>query len=571
MSYQTINPFEKLILGENPKCNSIGEFRRILLVGEMCMLILVICCIYSILDYYNNYLSSEVLYAVVIGICILSFILNRAGRHRLAKILLLTTCNIIIYLFSSSNIKDAGTYAIYFPLLLLAFAFFSYHELKFSILFAAISLLLFIYDISSDYSIFTPSAIPDYYVNTLKVMNFIVSYTTSVILIFFMVNTDHISEKNIMNNQLRLNTLASELKESEQRYELAMTGTNAGIWDWDVKNNKIYHGLRWKEMLGYEKDDMNIPIDNFYPLVHEDDVDRVRNALNDHFINRIPYNIEYRIKRKDGGYEWLYDAGKAIWDESGNPIRMVGSIINITKRKQNEEWIKQQNALLEKTNAELDRFVYITSHDLKAPLLSILGLINLAELSSNKTEVDLCLKMMKDRINGLETFISDIINYSRNVRVGIVKEHVDIKKIVSGIINEFLFMQNVDKIYFDIDVEPQLHFVSDEKRFSVIMKNLISNAIKYHNFDQSKPEILIHAYKKEERLIISVKDNGEGIDPSMQSRIFEMFFRGSEKSSGSGLGLYIVQEMLEKLQGYVKVESELGIGSEFLISLPLSL
>jgi PAS domain S-box-containing protein len=324
-------------------------------------------------------------------------------------------------------------------------------------------------------------------------------------------------------------------------------------------------------MLGYENDDMNITIDDFYPLVHPEDVEKVRTALKDHFVSHVPYNIEYRIRKKDNSFAWFYDAGKAIWDEDGKPVRMVGSIINISKRKENEEWIRQQNDLLEKTNAELDRFVYITSHDLKAPLLSIQGLINLAELSSSKAEVDLCLKMMKDRITGLETFIADIINYSRNVRVGLVKEPIDIQKTVDGIINEFLFMKNVDRIHFTVNIDKNINFISDEKRFSVIMKNLISNAIKYHNFDQKSPEIIIQAQKEENSLIISVSDNGEGIEPDMQPRIFEMFFRGSEKSTGSGLGLYIVHEMLEKINGNIRVNSNPGKGTEFIMTLPMVL
>ncbi len=413
--------------------------------------------------------------------------------------------------------------------------------------------------------------IPVSYVHSMKSLNFTIGYITSFIIVAYLVNTDHISEANLISNQQRLNDLTHELKESEQRYELAMNGTNAGIWDWDVKNNKIYHGFKWKEMLGFENDNMNIMIDDFYPLVHPDDIDKVRNALKDHFENKVPYNIEYRIRNKSGKYEWIYDAGKAIWDENDKPVRMVGSIINISKRKENEEWIRQQNELLEKTNAELDRFVYITSHDLKAPLLSILGLINLAELSANKVEVDLCLKMMKDRINGLETFISDIINYSRNVRVGLVRDPIDIKKIISGIINEFIFMKDVDKIHFDIDVNPELQFISDEKRFSVIMKNLISNAIKYHNYKQQNPEIKIKAYSKDHQIHISVKDNGEGIDPKMQPKIFDMFFRGTEKSNGSGLGLYIVREMLDKISGKITVQSAPGVGTEFALVLPESI
>jgi PAS domain S-box-containing protein len=381
---------------------------------------------------------------------------------------------------------------------------------------------------------------------------------------------DHITETHLISNQDRLKKLTGDLESSEQRYELAMTGTNAGIWDWDLVNNRIFHGLRWKEMLGYSEDDnMDISIDDFYPLVHPDDLERVKTSLNDHFENKIPYNIEYRIKNKNGSYGWYYDAGKAIWDKTGKPIRMVGSIINVTKRKQDEQQIKQQNELLEKTNVELDRFVYITSHDLKAPLLSILGLINLAELSKSKAEIDNCLTMMKDRVKSLENFISDIIDYSRNVRLGLVKEVVELRRLVEGIISDVMFMENVNKIHFEILIDQEFRFISDERRISVIMKNLISNAIKYHRYDQDNPFISIKAERTPDLIVISVRDNGEGIQAEMIPRIFDMFFRGTEKSNGSGLGLYIVREMMEKLNGHIAVESTLKAGSEFRISLPV--
>jgi len=277
---------------------------------------------------------------------------------------------------------------------------------------------------------------------------------------------------------------------------------------------------------------------------------------------------QYRIRLKDGSYHWFFNSGKAVLDEDQNPVRMVGSIIDITDRKIAEEKIKKQNDLLEKANAELDRFVYITSHDLKAPLLSIQGLINLAEISDDKAEVIQCLHLMKERVKGLENFISDIINYSRNVRSGIIKEELNLKSLLKSIVDELLYMQNVDKLKFVIDVDSKLILLSDEKRLNVILKNLIFNAIKYHNYDQDHPEIVIEAKKLKNQVKIHIKDNGEGIREEALNKIFDMFYRASEKSTGSGLGLYIVKEMTTKLNGTIHVKSDYGKGSVFTVTLP---
>jgi signal transduction histidine kinase len=250
---------------------------------------------------------------------------------------------------------------------------------------------------------------------------------------------------------------------------------------------------------------------------------------------------------------------------------MVGSIINVTNRKLAEEKIIKQKDLLEKANAELDRFVYITSHDLKAPLLSIQGLIHLAEISEDKSEVEMCLKMMMERIKGLENFIADIIDYSRNVRIGLVSEEIKLKNLIEKIYKDLFYLENVDKIDFQINVDDNLTFKSDEKRVNVILKNLIFNAVKYQNFKQKKPSITVSANEDGNNLEISVNDNGEGIDPEIQDKIYDMFFRASEKSSGSGLGLYIVKEMVNKLGGNINLKSKVGKGSEFIVRIPVSI
>ena len=508
-------------------------------------------------------------YIVNILLFSIAFYANRKGNFEIAKIILLFTVLISIYLFGSNNLTNTETYLLYLPLVLLAFELNGYEGRYFSIAFTVLSMLLYFLDAYTSFSIFPQVNLNSAGLRLMSTINFIFSLIGVAYISFFMTKTHFLSERDLVFRQVKLNKLAKDLRNSQQRYKLAMLGTNAGLWDWDLENNKIYHGPKWKEILGYHSSEFeNVDIEAIYSMVHPDDVEIVKQAVENHLKNQEPFELEYRIRKKSGQYEWFYDSGKAIFNNEGKPIRMVGSIINVTKRKIAEEKIIKQKDLLEKANAELDRFVYITSHDLKAPLLSIQGLIHLAEISEDKSEIEMCLKMMMERIKGLENFIRDIIDYSRNVRIGLVKEEIDVKKMIESIYSDLFYLENVDKIDFKIDVDIGLSFNSDERRVNVIMKNLIFNAVKYQNFNQKNPVIIVKANEDGNHLLLSVKDNGEGIEPEIQDKVYDMFFRASEKSSGSGLGLYIVKEMVGKLDGSIQLKSEPKKGSEFIIRLP---
>jgi len=551
---------------------SLGEYRRKLLVGELSILSLFFNIIYLILDLFSGGTIIVFLYVLNIGLFSWAFYSNRIGHFELAKIILLYTILLSVYLFGSNNIQNTETYILYFPLILLAFTVNGYDGLYFSIAFSIVALLLYLLDTFTGFSFVPKVDLNTAELRLMSTTNFIFSLIGLVYISYFLTKTHFLSEKGLLFRQKKLNRLTKDLRASQQRYKLAITGTNAGLWDWDVINNRIYHGPKWKEMLGYSINEFeNVKIEDIYKLIHPGDVDAVKNAVTDHLEKQQPFEIEYRIQKKDGAYEWFYDSGKAIFNENYTPVRMVGSIINVTKRKVAEDKIIKQKNLLEKANAELDRFVYITSHDLKAPLLSIQGLINLAEISEDKSEVEMCLNMMKERIKGLQNFIADIIDYSRNVRVGLVSEEIHLKKMIETIYKDLFYLENVDKIEFQIDVEDNLTLVSDEKRVNVILKNLIFNAVKYQDFLHKNPSIVVSAKEDSNNLMISVKDNGEGIDPEIQDKIYDMFYRASEKSSGSGLGLYIVKEMVNKLNGNIELISDLGKGSEFIVNLPIRL
>ncbi|NJN26043.1 MAG: HAMP domain-containing histidine kinase [Cyclobacteriaceae bacterium] len=220
-------------------------------------------------------------------------------------------------------------------------------------------------------------------------------------------------------------------------------------------------------------------------------------------------------------------------------------------------------------NQELDQFVYSTSHDLSAPLKSIRGLINIANYETSADEQKSLLKRMNESVVKLEKFIKDVISYSRNARLEIKKETILLNDMVQEVLEHISNLDNFHKIKFTIDIPPNTAFVGDETRIRIILNNLISNAVKFQRTDESHlPEVYIAYRWRANKHTIVVRDNGQGIPNEFLDKIFHMFYRANYTSDGSGLGLYILKETVQKLDGEVKVESREGSGSEFSVSFP---
>ncbi|HEY3429455.1 MAG TPA: HAMP domain-containing sensor histidine kinase [Cyclobacteriaceae bacterium] len=233
------------------------------------------------------------------------------------------------------------------------------------------------------------------------------------------------------------------------------------------------------------------------------------------------------------------------------------------------EEIKLKNTDLEKTNSELDRFLYSTSHDLRAPLLSIKGLVNITRNESIRPEVQKYLSMIEERADRLDFFIRDIIDYSRNSRTGLSYDLVNIQQLVEEVQQNFQFLEGASMIDFQNEIIPT-EVVVDRSRVMIILNNLISNAIKYHRLDQKNRWIKTTVNRAGNILSIMVKDNGQGIHADRKERVFEMFYRGTERSQGSGLGLYIVKEAVDKVNGAIHLESTEGEGTTFFVTIPLT-
>jgi signal transduction histidine kinase len=240
--------------------------------------------------------------------------------------------------------------------------------------------------------------------------------------------------------------------------------------------------------------------------------------------------------------------------------------------KVHNELLSEANAELSKINKELDNFVYSVSHNLRGPLTTILGVINLAKIE--KAEAPITgngeyLSMIEECVFKLDGTLRDILAYSGNARSEVVAEKIDLRNLFFK-----TFYKQAGAGVNDYEVSyNQIGdglVISDAYRLHIIISNLISNAIKYSDPLKQTKVIRLDVSANDSQVTLTLADNGVGIEPQILPRIFDMFYRGHAKSDGSGLGLYIVKEAVDKLGGSIQVTSEAGVGTTFTVSIPMT-
>ena len=238
----------------------------------------------------------------------------------------------------------------------------------------------------------------------------------------------------------------------------------------------------------------------------------------------------------------------------------------IKTRKKAEENIIKSNQELRKTNEELDSFVYSVSHDLRAPISSVMGLINLATKEEDPKMVKQYLDMMNKSIVQQDIFIKEILDLSRNARLELNKDKISFEEIVNDIFDQLQYSADTEKFERKIDIQQNKEFYSDKRRIKVVFNNLISNALRYNN--AKKPFVSVQTVVNNGSANIVISDNGRGIGQEHMDNIFKMFYRATDKGAGSGLGLYIVQETMSKLGGKVQINSQLNKGTQVSLKIP---
>lgn len=243
-------------------------------------------------------------------------------------------------------------------------------------------------------------------------------------------------------------------------------------------------------------------------------------------------------------------------------FRYKHRIFNINKN------LRSSNHQLIKVNHELDSFVYKASHDLRAPLTSLLGLIEIAKLEKDDNQIEHYLDLCKKTVHKLDSFIVDILNVSKNERQSIQIEKIDFDIIIAESFLQNMHLESANHIKYSINIEGKDEFFSDSRRIIVIFNNLIANAITYSDLTKLNAILNIHIVINNKNARITFIDNGIGIMAEDLEKIFDMFYRASSTGSGSGLGLYIVKETVAKLKGNVQITSNEGCWTHVLIVLP---
>jgi len=361
------------------------------------------------------------------------------------------------------------------------------------------------------------------------------------------------------------------LQEIEQRLELAIEGAEIGIWDITIPTGRIVYDRRWERMLGYTVEELEPHLNTWERLVHPDDLPRILEVWNTHAIGNSPfYEGEFRLRTKSGGWNWVFSRGKVIErDSTGAPLRAIGTYLDITARKGTEERLAAKAIELARSNADLEQFAYVASHDLQEPLRMVsvyCQLLRRRYQGKLDAAADEFIGFAVDGADRMQHLIEDLLAYSRIGTKDRQLEPVDCAVVLKdALTNLKLALMQSDAV---VTHDPLPTVLANGKQLIQLFQNLIGNAIKYRG--SQRPEIHIAVDLQEEAWRFAVRDNGIGLDPQFSDRIFVIFQRLHTKAEypGTGMGLAICKKIVEQHGGRIWVESQPGLGSVFYFSIP---
>ncbi len=360
-----------------------------------------------------------------------------------------------------------------------------------------------------------------------------------------------------------------ELKESKEKLNIALEHGNIGIWEWDLHTDAINFDKRMGEMFGFAQGVFEGTYNDFEDLLNEEDLSHFKKALSNALDKEIPFETIFRVKVKNGEDRYINTKGRIQRDSSGAPEKMTGVCFDITDMKRGTEQVLfELNEELLRSNNELEQFAYVASHDLQEPLRMISVFTQLLSAKFKGKLDQEAQEYIGFTVNGalhLQNQINDLLTLSRIRSKGKGFSIVDLNTVLEQAIK--YLMPCIQEKHACITNNLMAAILADEGQMVLLFQNLIGNALKY---SIEIPKIHISSREDGEYYIISVKDNGIGIESEHAERIFQIFQRlhSMEEYNGSGIGLAICKRIVQRHKGKIWVESEPGNGSTFYFTIP---
>ncbi|MFP8951737.1 PAS domain S-box protein [Natrialbaceae archaeon A-arb3/5] len=356
------------------------------------------------------------------------------------------------------------------------------------------------------------------------------------------------------------------LEDSKERLEAAAEAGAVGTWEWHIPDDVMVTSASFAKKFGIDPDAATegVPLEQFLSAIHDDDRERIERKIEDVIESGAEYEEEYRVWDGDGELRWVVARGHVEYDDDGNPVTFPGALADITERKQFEQ-------KLEQSNKRLEQFAYAASHDLQEPLRMVTSYLQLIEhryadeLDEDGAEF---IEFAVDGADRMRDMIEGLLEYSRVETRGDPFEPIDLDAVLADVRQDL--QMRIEESDAAITAESLPHVEGDPGQLRQVFQNLLSNAIEYSGDDP--PQVDISAVRNGSNAVVSVTDEGIGIDPDDRERVFEIFqsLHAKDDHSGTGIGLALCKRIIERHGGDIWVESEPGKGATFSFTLPVA-
>ncbi len=386
----------------------------------------------------------------------------------------------------------------------------------------------------------------------------------------------------LLRAQKKRSVAEASLSDSQQRFMLAVEGTQEGIFDWDLKTGAIFYSRRFFSMLGYEEKSSHTGTkDDFIKLLYPDDVKKVWDYVEDYIHGRIDeYVQEFRMKHKNDEYVWIQARAKALFDDNGKAFRMVGTHTDITPMMKAQEKLEYEKTQAEQANELKSEFLAHMSHEIRTPLTTISGIAEILNKQMQKFDdkQKQLIITLSTSSQALKDLINDILDFSKieSGEIDLESTSFSLNKLFAEIVSIMSVRAGDKNIEFDvlIDDVSEYDFYGDRGRIRQILINLVGNAMKFIDKGHVTLTSNFVTFKEQDYLNIIVTDTGIGIEKGKLDVVFERFKQAdssvSRKYGGTGLGLPISKNLAQIMGGDLTLESVFGEGSIFTLTLPVT-